>query len=157
MDVTRAATMTTSASTAQEFMTTVAGLRRVSRRKLRAVGAGPPLRGAQLELLQLVETEPDIGVAAAAQALHLASNSVSTLVNQLVEARLLHRATDPSDRRAARLALTDGAHRRLASWRRERGELVGAALDRLSAGDRDAIRAALPAIRHLTAELEEAP
>ena len=64
------------------------------------------MRGAQLELLQLVEAEPGVGVAAAARSLHLAGNSVSTLVNQLVEADLLQRAVDPDDRRAARLHLT---------------------------------------------------
>lgn len=155
--MTRTEPTATSAGTAQEFMALAAGLRRVTRRKLRAVADRPPLRGAQLELLQLVETEPGIGVAAAAKALHLAGNSVSTLVNQLVEAGLLHRATDPDDRRAARLALTDSAHSRLANWRRDRGQLVGAALDRLAPEGRSAVHAALPALRHLLTELEEAP
>nr|WP_028932728.1 MarR family transcriptional regulator [Pseudonocardia spinosispora] len=136
-------------------MAVAAGLRRVTRRRLRLVVGNPRLRGAQLELLQLVEAEPGIGVAAAARALHLAGNSVSTLVNQLSEAGLLHRAVDPADRRAARLALTEKAQSRLDSWRRERGRLVGSALDRLSAADRDAIDAALPALHRLMTELED--
>ena len=96
-------------STADELMGLAAGLRRVVRRRLRAQLPGPALRGAQLELLQLVEAEPGVGVAAAARSLHLAGNTVSTLVNQLVAAGMVHRAVDPADRRAARLTLTDAA------------------------------------------------
>jgi DNA-binding MarR family transcriptional regulator len=65
------------------------------------------LRGAQVELLHVVADQPGIGVAAAAGRLHLVDNSVSTLVNQLVASGLLSRGTDPEDRRAARLELTD--------------------------------------------------
>ena len=96
-------------STADELMGLAAGLRRVVRRRLRAELPGPALRGAQLELLQLVEAEPGVGVAAAARSLHLAGNTVSTLVNQLVGAGMVRRAVDPADRRAARLTLTDAA------------------------------------------------
>lgn len=138
-------------------MATTAGLRRLTRRQLRSRTVGPPLRGAQLELLRLVESEPGTGVAAAARALHLAGNSVSTLVNQLVKLGLLRRGVDPVDHRVARLELTGTARTRLAGWREERGRLIGAALDRLSPTDRDSVRAALPALRQLLAELEESP
>jgi DNA-binding MarR family transcriptional regulator len=130
-------------------------LRRVVRRRLRAALPAPRLRGAQLELLQLVETEPGIGVAAAARALHLAGNSVSTLVNQLVNEGFLIREVDPVDRRAARLRLTEHAEARLANWRRARTELVEAAVSRLSSTDQAALAAALPAFRRLLVELEE--
>ena len=75
--------------TADELMGLAAGLRRVVRQRLRAELPGPALRGAQLELLQLVEAEPGVGVAAAARSLHLAGNTVSTLVNQLVVAGMV--------------------------------------------------------------------
>ncbi|WP_028924056.1 MarR family winged helix-turn-helix transcriptional regulator [Pseudonocardia acaciae] len=140
---------------AEELMGGVAALRRVVRRRLRGTVPGPALSGAQLELLRFVETEPGTGVAAAARALRLAGNSVSTLVNQLVARGLLDREVDPADRRAVRLVLTDAAASRLAAWRAARSELVGAALDRLPADDRAAVRAALPALRRLLAELEE--
>ena len=64
-------------STADELMGLVQGLRRVVRRRLRAELPGPALRGAHLELLQLVEAEPEVGVAAAARSLHLAGNSTT--------------------------------------------------------------------------------
>jgi DNA-binding MarR family transcriptional regulator len=132
-----------------------AALRRVLRRQLRATLPGRPLRGAQLELLQLVEAQPGIGVAAAARALHLAGNSVSTLVNQLVTAGLLHRGADPADRRVARLELTDAARARLTAWRHARGRLIETALDRMTEPDRAAVEAALPALGRLVRLLEE--
>lgn len=140
---------------AEDLMADVAALRRVTRRRLRATVPGPPLSGAQLELLRFVEAEPGTGVATAAHALRLAGNSVSTMVNQLVARGMLRREVDPADRRAARLVLTDAATGRLAAWRTARAELVGAALERLPATDRDAVRAALPALRRLLVELEE--
>jgi DNA-binding MarR family transcriptional regulator len=154
--------VTTSSATltADALLGAVTRLRRVIRRRLRRQIPGPPLRGAQVELLQLVESQPGTGVAAAAQSLHLAGNSVSTLVNQLVTTGYLVRETDPADRRAARLFLTDAATERLRRWRSTRRELVGDALDRLPAAEVDALAAALPALHHLLDELaspEEAP
>jgi len=140
-------------STADELMGLAAGLRRVVRRRLRAELPEPALRGAQLELLQLVEAEPGVGVAAAARSLHLAGNTVSTLVNQLAEADMVHREVDPADRRAARLSLTAAARERLARWRSARGVLVADALERLPDADVAALEAALPALKNLIGEL----
>jgi DNA-binding MarR family transcriptional regulator len=141
-------------STSDELMTLVLGVRRVVRRRLRAELPGPVLRGAQIELLQLVEAEPGVGVAAAARSLHLAGNTVSTLVNQLVGAGLLHREVDPADRRAARLSLTYAARARIDRWRGARSVLVADAVARLSEQDVAALEAALPAFNNLIRELE---
>lgn len=147
--------MTAPATTSDDVLRVVVGMRRVLRRRLRARFGQPPLRGAQAELLQQVDAEPGIGVAAAARALHLAGNSVSTLVNQLVDDGLLRREPDPADRRAVRLFLTPAAVERLALRRAARRELLDDALARLDAGDRAAITAALPALEHLLATLED--
>jgi DNA-binding MarR family transcriptional regulator len=141
--------------TAAELMDVVAGLRRVVQRRLRPAMPAPPLRGAQVELLQVVEAQPGIGVSGAAKALHLVDNSVSTLVNQLVAAGLLDRRVDPADRRAARLDLTDAARDRIRRWRASRTELVGQALAALPDEDVKAIEAALPALRRLLVELRD--
>jgi DNA-binding MarR family transcriptional regulator len=148
--------VSTNSRTGEELLAVTTRLRRVLRRRLRAGATEPSLHGAQLELLRLVETAPGTGVASAARALHLAGNSVSTLVNQLVALRLLSRTADPVDRRAARLELTPAAHERLARWRQARIELVGTALDRLPETDRQAVAAALPALGRLLTGLEEA-
>jgi DNA-binding MarR family transcriptional regulator len=134
---------------AENLMASIASLRRVLRRQVRAELPGIPVRGAQLELLRTVEQQPGIGVAAAARALHLAGNSVSTLVNQLVEAGMLRRQVDPADRRAARLELTERAKTRLANWRRTRTEYVARALEKLSEEDLRAIEAAIPSLGRL--------
>ncbi len=136
-------------------MSIVLGLRRVVRRRLRAELPGPRLRQTQIELLWVVEQRPGIGVAAAARELHLAGNSVSTLVNQLIDAGMLVRHVDPTDRRAARLELGEAAHRRLAAWRSTRAQLVGQALARLPEADVAAIESALPALGRLLDELTE--
>ncbi|WP_446680219.1 MarR family winged helix-turn-helix transcriptional regulator [Amycolatopsis pithecellobii] len=141
---------------AENLMSAMAGLRRRVRRRVAArSGLEPPLRGAQLELLRTVEMRPGIGVAAAARKLHLAGNSVSTLVNQLVEAGMLRRHVDPADRRAVRLELTGAAHARLTTWRRTRTQYVAGKLAELSEVDRTAIAGALPAIGRLLASIEE--
>jgi len=142
---------------AERLLGTVQGIRRVVRRRVRADVPGFPLPGAQVEVLRVVADHPGVGVAAAARELHLATNSVSTLVNQLVEAGLLHREPDPDDRRATRLELTATATGRMAAWRGARIELVAEALTGLSEEDTEAIEQALPALEKLMGILKEQP
>jgi DNA-binding MarR family transcriptional regulator len=142
------------AALGDELMTTIAALRRLVRRRLRSEVPGPPLRGAQVELLQVIEKQPGIGIAPAGRALHLAANSVSTLVNQLIDLGMLVRDTAPEDRRAARLSLTEAAIQRLAAWRHARTDLVAGAMEALPSDDRQAIARALPALRALLAALD---
>jgi DNA-binding MarR family transcriptional regulator len=139
---------------AADLMAVTAGIRRVVRRRLRR-DLHPALPPAQVDLLLVVEAEPGIGVAAAARTLHLAGNSVSALVNVLVDGGFLRRETDPADRRAAKLYLTGAAARRLVGWRAARAELVGRAFERLDAHDREAITRAVPALHRLLDELFE--
>lgn len=132
-----------------ELAELLVGIQRLLRRRLRLDSGRPRLRGAQTELLRLVAAQPGIRVSAAAQELFLAGNSVSTLVNQLSAAGYLRREPDPADRRAALLYATDDARERLDEWQRRRLELVGRHLDALSAEDRAALTAALPALHRL--------
>jgi DNA-binding MarR family transcriptional regulator len=142
---------------AEQLLRSMAGLRRMVRRRVRSELPEPPLRGAQIELLRVVKEQPGIGVAAAARELHLAGNSVSTLVNQLIDARMLRREVDPLDRRAAKLELTEAATQRLENWRRARTELVAGALAGLSEEDSTAITGALPALDRLMDIVKEQP
>ncbi|MFI6038616.1 MarR family winged helix-turn-helix transcriptional regulator [Streptomyces sp. NPDC051315] len=139
----------------EELADALVGVQRLLRRRLRAGLTAPHLRGAEVELLRLVETRPGIGVSDAAKELYLAGNSVSTLVNQLVRDGYLVRETDPADRRAARLLLTGAAEARLRDWKQRRTALVGRHLARLDAADQEALRAALPALRTLADHLHE--
>jgi DNA-binding MarR family transcriptional regulator len=139
---------------AAELAATWGGVRRRLRRGARAAVGGEPLTGSQIELLRLVEGRPGIGVRDAAATLHLAPNTVSTLVGGLVALGLLDRAPDPGDRRAARLFLTAAATERIRRWRDERDRLLSAALAELDPADTAALRASLPALERLLAVLE---
>ncbi|MGB6163688.1 MAG: MarR family winged helix-turn-helix transcriptional regulator [Pseudonocardiaceae bacterium] len=138
----------------EELMVTVAALRRLVRRRLRSELGGPPLRGAHVELLQVIEKQPGIGITPAARVLHLAANTVSMLVEQLIGLGMVVRQTDPDDRRAARLWLTEAATQRLAAGRQARTELVAGGLAGLPVADREALTGALPALRALLVALE---
>ncbi|MFF4836100.1 MarR family winged helix-turn-helix transcriptional regulator [Streptomyces sp. NPDC001315] len=139
----------------QELADALVGVQRLMRRRLRAGLTVPRMRGAEVELLRLVETRPGIGVSDAAKELYLAGNSVSTLVNQLVRDGYLIRETDPADRRAARLLLTEAAEARLRAWQERRADLVRRHVSRLDETDREALRAAVPALRKLAVTLRK--
>ncbi|MFC4122838.1 MarR family winged helix-turn-helix transcriptional regulator [Nonomuraea zeae] len=131
----------------------LAGIHRLLRRNLRHGLEEPHLRGAEVELLRLVRANPGIGVSAAARELHLAGNSVSTLVNQLTKRGLLRRETG-QDRRSACLTLTPEAESRLTRWQQRRIALVAEQLDSLPEQDRAALEAAIPALRRFAEGLE---
>ncbi|MEV5987630.1 MarR family transcriptional regulator [Streptomyces sp. NPDC052051] len=140
---------------ADDLAVALAGVQRLIRRRLRGGMTAPRLRGAEVELLRLVVARPGIGVSEAAKELYLAGNSVSTLVNRLARDGYLIRATDPADRRAARLLPTEAATARLRDWRERRTALVRRQVARLDEADREALEAALPALRKLAENLHE--
>ncbi|GAP52510.1 MarR family winged helix-turn-helix transcriptional regulator [Streptomyces azureus] len=139
----------------EELADALVGVQRLIRRRLRREMPDPRLRGAEVELLRLVMARPGIGISDTAKDLGLAANSVSTLVNQLVQAGYLVRETDPADRRAARLLPTPAAGTRLREWRRRRADLVRRHVSRLDETDRQALHAAIPALRQLAGTLHE--
>lgn len=140
---------------AQELAAALSGIHRGTRRRIRRGLGLEPLSGAQIELLRSVVQSPGIGVSAAARELNLAGNSVSTLVNQLVANGYLHRDSSTADRRAAVLTATDAGRERLARWADERVRLLADELERLDSDELVALKAALPALRHLAAGLAD--
>ncbi|MFF6881372.1 MarR family winged helix-turn-helix transcriptional regulator [Streptomyces sp. NPDC012474] len=129
---------------------------RVARRAVRRQASAERLPDAQIEVLRTVEAHPGIGPRAVAERLQLVSNTVSTIVGELVRAGLLRRDRDRSDRRAARLYLTEEAVDRLAAWVAAGDEVLSAALLSLDEADRRALDRAMPALRRLLDALEEA-
>lgn len=138
-----------------DFAEVLLGIHRMSRRRLRAGVVGPAIRGAQVELLVLVGKHPGIRISHAAERMGLAGNTVSTLVNQLVEKELLRRDTAADDRRAAVLRLTPAAENRLRDWQERREALMREHVGRLPDDDRAALAAAVPALRRLAQGLRE--
>ncbi|WP_020575037.1 MarR family winged helix-turn-helix transcriptional regulator [Actinopolymorpha alba] len=141
---------------AEELLAGIGALRRGLRRSAGAEWFFGPLTGAQAELLRLVRRQPGISVTAAASELRLAANTVSTLVRQLSKAQLLRRDVDPTDRRVARLHLTEEAEARLSRSRDGRVHVVAAALQAMPAKQRRVLVNAVPALAELTLRLDGA-
>jgi DNA-binding MarR family transcriptional regulator len=138
---------------AEELLAAIGLVRRHLRRS-----AGRPfplsaLTDSQAELVRTVRRNPGISVAEAAAELGLVANTVSTLVGQLTERGLIQRTQDASDRRVARLTLTDPAREQVEAWRDRRTALVTRALEDLAKDDREALRAALPVLAVLAERL----
>jgi DNA-binding MarR family transcriptional regulator len=107
----------------------------------------------QREVLILVGKRARRSVAEIADELGLAPNSVSTIVTQLVGARLLVRETDPQDRRVGRLSLTAPAQEALDATRARRRGVLHEALDRLSPRQLADLAAGIDALEALAEEL----
>jgi len=140
---------------ASRLMAATGAVRRVGTRAVRTSAVADPLPPARSELLRLAYRRPGIGVAEAAAELHLAPNSVSTMVSKLAEDGLINRGRVASDGRSVRLTVTEAGAARISQWRDIRTDLVGRALSRLSTADQQAIIAAIPALTRLAEQMEE--
>jgi DNA-binding MarR family transcriptional regulator len=140
---------------AAELMVAMGAVRRVARRAVRSATHADPLPPARSELLRLAARRPGIGVAEAAAEMHLAPNSVSTMVSKLTEDGLLTRGRVASDGRSVRLTVTEAGAARVGQWRDIRADLAGRAFGRLTPADRRAIAAAIPALTRLAEQMEE--
>jgi DNA-binding MarR family transcriptional regulator len=134
---------------AAELLAAISAVRRTARRAVRQAWTQPPLPPAQGELLLLVARRPGITVAKSAHELHLAQNTVSTLVSRLTAEDLLIRGRDAADGRAALLTITDKAQHRLTEYRDLRAELADRALAELSPADQQVLADAVPILRRL--------
>lgn len=139
---------------AGELLTAAGAVRRVARRAVRNSSTAQALPPARSELLRLAARRPGISVAEAAQEMRLAPNSVSTMVSQLTTDGLLSRGRATSDGRTVRLTPTSAGTERIAQWQDIRTDLAGRALGRLGEADRQAIRAAIPALTRLAEQME---
>ena len=147
-------TTTAGRQIADELLAALAAIRRAGRRHSARPVELSSLTGAQLELARLVHRQRGTSVAAAAEELRLAPNTVSTLVCELASAGLLTRRTDPADRRVAQLELSPSLDRKIGVWRDRRATSLATAIERLSEPDRRRLEAALPVLAHLADELD---
>jgi DNA-binding MarR family transcriptional regulator len=134
---------------AAELLAAISAVRRTARRAVRQAWERPPLSPAQSELLLLVARRPGITVAESAHELHLAQNTVSTLVSRLTAEELLIRGRDAADGRAALLTITAKTKDRLTEYRDLRAELADRALAELSPADQQVLADAVPVLRRL--------
>jgi len=139
---------------AAELLAAVGAIGRVARRALRQSAVAQALPPARSELLRLTARQPGISVADAAHELRLAPNSVSTMVSKLTADGLLTRSRADSDGRTVQLEVTPAGAERVAQWQDIRAEVAGRALEEISGPDRQAIRAAIPALARLAEQME---
>lgn len=144
-----------SGPTTRTLTEVVTRLRRTLRTSIRADYPWESLPMAQIELLMALPDHQPSRIGELAGLLRLAPNTVSGVVQQLVEAGFVERGTDLTDRRVAVVTLTEAGQRQLTDWDRAHQHRIGAALDELSAADRADIQAALPALAHLVDHLAQ--
>ncbi|HEX5333112.1 MAG TPA: MarR family transcriptional regulator [Cellulomonas sp.] len=138
---------------AKTLTAVVTRLRRALRTSIRTDYPWESLPMAQVELLLALDEHGSVRVGELATLLRLAPNTVSGLVQVLVENGLVTRVPDASDRRVAVVALTAAGHLKLDDWARAHEQRIGNALDRLAPDDRVTVRAALPALARLVDHL----
>jgi len=137
-----------------ELTNLITRLRRALRAGIRTDIPWETLPMAQVEILQRLTDEPGMRISELARRQRLATNTVSTLIQQMVVAGLVERESDPNDRRAVSLTLTQRGEESLDGWLRANKTRLDAALRRLSAQQRAAVAKALPALAALAEQLE---
>jgi DNA-binding MarR family transcriptional regulator len=133
----------------------VARLRRALRASIRTDIAWEALPMAQVELMQSLAERSPARITALAERLHLANSTVSGLVGQLIAGGLIDRGTDPEDRRAAVVVLTDAGRATLVKWEVAHERRIRSALANLGVEQRRAIDLAVPALGELAGLLAE--
>lgn len=134
----------------------VTRLRRALRRGVRPAVPHEALPVAQVEVLQYLAESPGLRASDLTERMLLAPTTVSTLVGQLLDRRLVERRPDRADRRVWHLHLTDSGLAELTLWQQATTGLLRPALKGLPTADRRAIRAALPALERLVGRLDPA-
>lgn len=143
------------AETAGRLLAASSGLRRSLRRRTDRSSGVSDLTDAQRELLRTVRRHPGIRVGEAAAELHLAANTVSTLVTSLVTTGWIRRETDPQDARSAQLFLTGEADRRIEERRDRWLAALIEAMASLAPEEQERIAAAIPALDRLVTRLTD--
>jgi DNA-binding MarR family transcriptional regulator len=141
-----------------EVADVISRLRRAMRRAARAAGHDGTLPGglsvAQLELLSCLADNPGARPGQLARLLRLAPSSVATLVRGLTRAGLITRTGGQADRRTASLQLTPEGTTTVGRWQTINQRILQAAITWLGPASRDALDAALPGLRELTATVD---
>jgi DNA-binding MarR family transcriptional regulator len=124
-------------------------------RQLRRVTAGSGLTPTQVSVLWTIVLHGPIGMGDLAEREGLNPTMLSRLVSLLGERDLVVRTADPSDRRAVWVQATAAGKRLRTRMQRERSEALRAHLDHLDAGQREALRTALPILETLAEDLRD--
>ena len=141
------------AGTAVALMHLAHELHRSLDRRVQGDCTHPKPPEAQLVALWHIRARPGRTVRELADELQMRPNNASALVTAMVNAGLLRREPDPQDRRVVRLHTTDEARRRIDAVQDLSTGCLLSGLDALEPGQRDAVRAALPALGELVRQI----
>jgi len=157
---TRPATAEPAAAAAKLDAEAVGRLRMVLGRLQRLLRATPAASAAGLTptksavMFAVVRRGP-VGLSELADEQGLNPTMLSRTVGSLVEAGLLERTSDPTDRRAALVSVTPSGRKLIERVRQERDRALSAALEPLDNDQREALERALPALEALAEELKQ--
>jgi DNA-binding MarR family transcriptional regulator len=137
-------------SESRQLTEVVTQLRRALRASIRTEIPWEALPMAQVELLQSLAEAAPARITDLAQRLHLAASTVSGLIAQMIDADLVQRHTDQTDRRAAVVTMTSTGRSQLDAWEQAHEQRISQAYEQLSDRERLAVARALPALSRLT-------
>jgi DNA-binding MarR family transcriptional regulator len=135
------------ADTAARLRVAIGRLSRRLRPTKAAIEAG--LTPTRITVLLTVSRHGPMRLAELADSEGINPTMLSRVTADLVDAKLLDRASDRGDRRTAWVNVTPRGRRLAERIRRERTDAVGVALAELSGADRERIERALPALERL--------
>jgi DNA-binding MarR family transcriptional regulator len=139
---------------ADELLAAMGSIRRSGRRRAGRPEELSQLTASQLELVRLLSRRPGISVNQVAEELNLAPNTVSTLVGKLGEAGYVVRRSQESDRRVARLELSEDLGRKMGAFRDRRMGLLVDAMQELPVHDQRRLRSTVGVLLKLQREME---
>ncbi|MVU82765.1 MarR family transcriptional regulator [Nocardia sp. ET3-3] len=145
---------TADAAIARHLSGLLGPLRRAVLRRTRAAAGLPDLPDAQIELLRALTATGSATPKELADRLRMAPSTISNLVRAMTGAHLITRTASETDLRVVHLAPSALARDLLDRYDSASAQTLQAAIDALPPADRKTLRAALPALTRLLAELE---
>jgi len=112
---------------------------------------------AQLKALVTIERDAGASVCEVGRELTIGESAASLLVDQLVRRALVERVTDPDDRRRVRLTVSPHGRELLGELHQGSRQTVGDWLDRLEAGQLEALAQGLHALAETVGETRPTP
>lgn len=140
---------------AREVMENVPVAMRFIRREMRREGAAG-LSVPQFRALLMLNQQPGASLSEVATHLGVTRPTASTIIERLVQQKLITREVDPTERRRVVLTLTAEGARRLERSRAHTHERVTQVLSQLSAAEQAQIAAALPLLGRVFREAGDA-
>jgi len=132
----------------------IARLRRALRRGARVADPGNKLAVAHLEVLAALTENPGARPGQLARQLHMRPNTVTTIVNALSAQGMLNRVSSAGDRRAIELTVTEAGNQAVLASQATNAAVLHLALSTLSASERRALSAAVPALDALARAID---